>query len=693
MLSSKLFLCFLIILFIPAIGYSQELMEPIDSSTTLGEVTVQAFEQNRKANESAYAVHVISNTNSDRSTKISILPSFNTIGGVRMEERSPGSYRISIRGSSLRSPFGVRNVKVYWNDIPVTDAGGNTYFNQFAQNSFSGIEIVNGPTGSLYGAGTGGLIMMNSVDDKAPGLELGFVKGSFNTNNFFVTGWFGADNSRNRLSYAHNETAGYREQSAMRRDNLSWVSQLKSSDRQQLKAAVTYTSLYYQTPGGLTAAHLEADPKAARPAAGPNPGSVQAHAAIYQQTLLAGLSNQQYLTKFLDNKTVLFASSARIQNPSIRNYERRLEPGGGVRSSFIFHSSKESESWKIVLGTELQKGYFNTRVSGNVNGQPDTLQSNDDIEYSLSSYYLHTEWQPRESWTFIAGISSNITQVKFTRLSVTPLTPISRRYQNEYAPDIRIRKSFSRKLAVTAAASRGFSPPTVSELLPSTGVISTGLEAEYGWNYELRIQSVLVRNRLLVDLSLYHFGLRNALVQQRDASGADYYVNAGSTHQNGIEANASYQQQLKNSIARQLRINMALTMYDYRYANYQPGGENYNDNFLPSVPNKSLSLLADLSFRKNVYLQITYYGAGRIFLNDANSASAAPYHLLGSRIGWTKTGAGGLSLDLHAGADNLFNEIYSLGNDINAFGGRYFNTAAPRNFYSGISLSWNKPKK
>ena len=81
-----------------------------------------------------------------------------------MEERSPGSYRINIRGSSLRSPFGVRNVKVYWNDIPVTDAGGNTYFNQFAWNNFSSIEVVKGPVGSMYGAGTGGLLIMKGFE-------------------------------------------------------------------------------------------------------------------------------------------------------------------------------------------------------------------------------------------------------------------------------------------------------------------------------------------------------------------------------------------------------------------------------------------------------------------------------------------------------------------------------------------------
>jgi iron complex outermembrane receptor protein len=52
---------------------------------------------------------------------------FNHAPGVRLEERSPGSYRLSIRGSTLRSPFGVRNVKVYLDGFSLSDGGGNTY--------------------------------------------------------------------------------------------------------------------------------------------------------------------------------------------------------------------------------------------------------------------------------------------------------------------------------------------------------------------------------------------------------------------------------------------------------------------------------------------------------------------------------------------------------------------------------------
>ena len=145
-----------------------------------------------------------------------------------MEERSPGSYRINIRGSSLRSPFGVRNVKIYWNDIPLTDPGGNTYFNQLAFNNFSSIEIFKGPAGSLYGAGTGGLILINNFDRWQPGASVEYVTGSYNLQNIFASARFGSNENRNQITYAHNQSDGYRVQTKMHRDNFSWAITIKT---------------------------------------------------------------------------------------------------------------------------------------------------------------------------------------------------------------------------------------------------------------------------------------------------------------------------------------------------------------------------------------------------------------------------------------------------------------------------------
>src|SRR5690349_11068823 len=133
--------------------YAQEIPDT-NKVSILSTVVVKGYEQNRPLQQVAAPVSIVSQSQLNRTSGISILPALNSSPGVRMEERSPGSYRLNIRGSSLRSPFGVRNVKIYLNNTPFTDPGGTSYLNQFSFNDFSSIEILKGPGSSLYGAGT-----------------------------------------------------------------------------------------------------------------------------------------------------------------------------------------------------------------------------------------------------------------------------------------------------------------------------------------------------------------------------------------------------------------------------------------------------------------------------------------------------------------------------------------------------------
>ena len=124
--------------------FSQE----ISRDSTLDEIIIQAYTADRPPEQVPASIGYLNRDDLNRFSNTSMLPAANTIPGVRMEERSPGSYRFSIRGSTIRSPFGVRNVKVYWNGIPFTDAGGNTYLNlvhaDFDNDGDDDLYVVNG---------------------------------------------------------------------------------------------------------------------------------------------------------------------------------------------------------------------------------------------------------------------------------------------------------------------------------------------------------------------------------------------------------------------------------------------------------------------------------------------------------------------------------------------------------------------
>lgn len=686
-------LLFLLTLLCVSNAHAQQVVSS-DSTSTLEEVQVRSFEQQRRPSQSAVNVLRITFNYGDRNNKTAPVSGLNSIAGVRMEERSPGSYRINIRGSSLRSPFGVRNVKVYWNDIPFTDPGGNTYFNQFAWNNFTDIEIVKGPAGSMYGAGSGGLIQLFPMGKWQPGIQAEYNTGSYNRHTLLATASFGRSENKNQLSYAHDRSDGYRDQSAMRRDNVSWISQLALGERQKLTASFLYSDLYYQTPGALTWTEYMNHPRAARPSAGGFPSAILARAAIFQQNLTAGFSNQYKFSNSWNNQTTLYGSFSQVKNPAIRNYERRLEPSAGGRTVFNVEKKINSESRvQYSAGAEYQAGWFNTRVSRNLNGQPDTLQTNDDIRLSAFTVFAQGDWTLNNRWFINTGVSINRSRVLISRLSQYPVNPQKRTYRNEFAPRISLRRNFASGFALRASLSRGFSPPTLAELLPSTGVISTQLEAEYGWNHELSLMQSLFSNRLRLEITGFYFRLNNALVQRRDISGADYFINAGNSKQGGLELTVDYIKLFRSNWLHYVTVNAAWTGNHFRYGSFTRGAEDYSGKTIPSVPARTFSLLADLQLKNGLYSHATWYAASAILLNDANTARADAYQLLGWRIGWRVNARNKYKWNFFAGADNLLNEHYSLGNDINAAAGRYYNAAAPRNYYAGISFQWIKAIK
>ena len=663
-----------------------------DSTQLLPAVAVSAFEQNRPINAVGISVKVLTNYNADRYNKISFVNGFNTIAGVRMEERSPGSYRINIRGSSLRSPFGVRNVKVYWNMIPITDPGGNTYFNQFAFNNFSSIEIAKGPAGSMYGAGTGGLILLNSFDNNwKPGITAEYITGSYGLQNIFASVSFGQKENKNNISYAHNQSDGYRDNTEMRRDNISWSTQVKLTDKQQLNAHILYTDMYYQTPGGLTLTEYTNNPIQARPEAGGFPSAQTAKAAIYQKNVVAGIGHQYTITNDLKNATSLYGAFAQIKNPTFRNYERRNEPHFGGRTVFTYEKKWAASALQIVTGGEWQQAFFNTQVSKNKNGNPDTLQTIDDIQFTTYSVFVQADLTLKNNLIISTGGSINKSTVDFTRLNKYPVLEQARSYKNELAPRISIVKKIGTAVSFFGSISKGFSPPTIAELLPSTGTISTFLEAEDGINYELGSRINLFRNQLHIEATAFYFKLNNALVVRKDNNNADYYVNAGNTKQKGIELSVDYWKAFgKDALLNTLILRTAHTMNLFTYGDFKKDIIDFSGKRLPGVPDYTLSLLADIQFKKGIYVNSTFYHATSVFLNDANTVEATAYDILGARIGWKFGIKSKTIINIYAGADNLLNEKYSLGNDINAAAGRYYNAAPNRNYYAGVAYQFIK---
>ncbi len=137
---------------------SQILISPSPESVSLSEVRVTAYSTSRSNRETAGAIAVIRGEQIRQGNGISLQSAFNCIPGVQMDQSNLSESRISIRGQGIRAPWGIRNVKIYLNEIPISEADGTSRLEAIDVQNLGSAEIMKGPASSLYGGGTGGVI-------------------------------------------------------------------------------------------------------------------------------------------------------------------------------------------------------------------------------------------------------------------------------------------------------------------------------------------------------------------------------------------------------------------------------------------------------------------------------------------------------------------------------------------------------
>jgi iron complex outermembrane receptor protein len=611
-----------------------------DSTKVLEEVKVYVFEQKRSPLNTPDAF--VRTTDLQRLSSTSFVASLNS-AGIRMEERSPGSYRIAIRGSSLRAPFGVRNTKVYWNSIPFTDAGNNTYISVLEPGLFSGLTITKGPSAGIYGAGTGGVLLFESnprgknFNAETVYHSLGGMRTSIDLS---------TDN--HRLYASFNQQEGYRAQSAMKKQWVSYEFHHLYSNDLNLDLSAYYVDLAYQTPGGLTKAQYIANPTQARPAAGLFKSAQEQGATFKIKSFGLSAKAARVISPAWAWDLSQSVQVNDIENPTIRNYEIRHEPNYSTRG--VLHHKGQINT---DLGFEYQAGQMNSSTFGNRKGVKDTLQLTQNTHVQQGSIFLQNEYTGLSNWifTFSGSLSSFWTEY----------------IGNEaiFSPRLAILRQLGKHQSIVAKFAHGYSPPSIAEMRPSTGIINTSLKAEKGWNHELTYRGKYAK--LNWDLSVYQFNLDETIVVRRAADGSDYFVNAGSTIQQGLELSTTW------LLSKQLQLEQATTWQNFRFA---------NGNFLTGTSpfQQSTSVLwmhpSGVSFIQN--FQFVDYQ----FLNDANTEQMGSYRLWNTKVTYAHK-----KWILWASIDNLGNELYSSGPDLNATGGRFYNPSPGRNFHMGLRVN------
>lgn len=632
----------------------------------------------------------------------SLAPILNQIPGLRFEERGPGgSRRLSMRGSLLRSPFGVRNIKVYLDGSPLSSPDGSTPLELADPAFISGIEVLKGPDGSQYGAGTGGTIRIQPFNPRLlPGRHLGakFAAGSFG----YLRGELSlVKERRNWLfsgQYAGQKHDGFRAQEANRKQQAELSAGWLKGKNNLFLRALAYDGKW-ELPGSLDSLQLAADPRQA------NAFSLAGDAHVAIRHLRPSISWKRITDNWVHKASAYSHWTDKVNpyatSPANAGYKDEQSAGHGARSELGYAFDKLAS---LYLGGEIQTERQELVEFVNDGGRPGALLydadtrstsglafAGADLEQALNKLSYRSSWN-RASYRIAEHASPDSLPGSgdFTGgAAFLHSLSFQRALKQDRAHNLRLK------------ASTGYAPPSLWELQANAIAGEGSLLPERAANIEARLQwrrFFPYKGHLNWELQAYASRTQDAILPQTAPSGRVFFANRGLTQHLGLEGIVVFQSDLsQNGFVDFYSLGVSGVVQNYTFLEYQKdGGADLSGNRLPGIPPWTLRMegrmdLLDRKFSVSSNCQWN----GRIPLDDENSVFQGTYAVWEAQLTYQwvfwkndREVLDERSLLFFLGGRNLLNSSYSSFLQLNAFGGRYWNPANARSVYGGIEIAW-----
>jgi len=663
----------------------------------LNEVLIKTDNFQTELRRIASSISLLSPMEIQSNDQINIAPVLNMTPGVYMHNATLTTNRITIRGIGSRNLFGTSKIRAYYQDIPLTNGSGETTIEDIELKGVGRMEILKGPSSSLYGAGLGGTIQLipdkGLFDQYRVSGEAQF--GSFGLQRYLLTANLGNKTNSGLLTYSNTQKEGYRDNNETDRQTLTLSSNHYLDERNNRVAIANFIRLRAEIPSSLNEDDYLNDPEKAAFTWG------QAQGFEDYDKFLAGLSwNHSYAGKAKQITSVFGSFNDAYEGRPFNILEENTF-GLGLRSRFVNQNRifKKSLQWTAGVEFFYDRNSYQTYENLYRDFPPGTGSVQGDLlsDFSEKRYYLNLfadsklELSERASLDF--GFNINQTNYRLDDDFDENDTDFSGDYSFDlmFSPRVGLTYQFNDKNMAYAQISHGFSPPKLEETLLPDGLINTEIQPETGWNYEIGSRGRFIKGIFQYEISLYLMDVDDLLVARRTGDDQFIGVNAGQTELKGIEIGLSYF--LLRSDGISISHANALSLNAHEFKDFEDLDEDYSGNDLTGVPSHTFNSQLFIDSRIGFYGYINYYGVGKIPVTDDNSVYSDSYQVVNVKLGYRKSLGSNWQLDLYGGINNLFDEKYASMLQINAgsFGGnapRYYYPGEPINFYSGLRLGY-----
>jgi iron complex outermembrane receptor protein len=635
-----------------------------------------------------YAVSVVSDSMANLfQPRLALGETLTGVPGVQVQNRynyAQGD-RVSVRGLGARTPFGIRGVRILVDGIPATLADGQTTLDQLDLSTVDRIEAIRGPSSSLYGNASGGVIRFESLPPTVSGFRQRF--GALGGSNGLVRLESSTLAQAGPATLALDVTAfsydGYRAHAAA--DKLLASGQIRYLvGDNELRLVTSFVDFDALNPGSLTDSLLAVDRSMA------NPFNVIQQTGKQARQGQVGLAWTNYgatgdwhasaygvVRDLYNTIPVSVIEIDRLAGGARLQHERRTRLG------------KRTLHWTVGVETAIQRD--DRRNFENEQGDKGSITIDQDQRVWNLGPFLQLGVPVVDRVNLQTGVRYD--RVWFTaadnRCSSDTPACYSERTMDAWSPSLGLIVRASQGLDLFGNIATAFETPTTTEL-------GNTPDGAFGYNQDLNPQRVVslelgTRGRIAAELSfstaLYWAQVTDALVpfEVPQQPGRSFFQNAGSAVHRGVELSAALE------ALTHFTLTAAYSYTDARFDDFTVADQVYDGNRVPGVAPHLLQLFASYDPDAKWYVASDLVVAFRTPVNDANTAHSPAYVVIDVRAGIHQLALGWLGLGPYLGISNLLNTEYNSSVVVNAFAGRYYEPGPPRSLWLGVHIQMRAP--
>lgn len=670
-----------------------------EDARRLDEVSITATREARPTGEVPQAIAVVGKEELADKKMYNVREGLQGIPGVLIDSKNGGfDARLIVRGAGLKAPYGIREIMVLRDGVPLSDPDSFTRLDFVDTQDIERIEVAKGP-GNLFAAGSAGgtiqIVSKSVFDESANNLKLGL--GDQGTANAHLR--YGKVFEKQALALTATQRVQDNDWRAWNEFDTTQLS-LKHGltlDRGILESELSYAEANIQLPGAMDKTLYEQFADSGNQTA---TSEAWKHSGRYSKVWFF---NSKYEAEFGDvtvkprfyyNTWYHYHPVTGIINESedwVSNIGADLEghwkhAGGTLVGGVTVRRERTPDSRKYQYRdvAKLPTG----RITATLSDRKGELAEIDDATSLLSGLYVQESWRPSDRWIVDLGMRYDVVDFEDDnqqfwkydyaqgKYVVGGGTTHSEKTFRLPAPKLAASYKLSESLSLFGMIAEARQIPSQSEFSSNPS-----LQAPESRNHEIGLKGR--GGNWEFDASAYVNPVKKEIVQI-NTGGVTEYTNAGKTDKKGLE------------LAGRVRLGSGWEIGGhYGYADYTydefsepvrvctgPGGSppcatvnlDRAGNRLPFVPRHQYGAFVGWKSADGWQIKLASNTWGEYWLDNANTEKYDGWEWITNlSVGY---GRNGHSLTLNI--DNLFDEHYAFEVKKDTSGKVTYTAASPR---------------